>query len=398
MSIKQILIEQNITQNASKLIKSLNIGSSFLIVSDENTYQIQANKIAKLLNCSEVTFKKNIDAEISIVKKIQEQSRDIDAIIAVGSGTINDLCKYASYLEKKPYVVFGTAPSMNGYASSNASITVDGYKSTLKAHLPSAIFLDLEILADAPIRLIKSGLGDSLCRSTAQADWLLSHFILNSNYNKQAFDMLKKSEDKLFSNANLLIKRDIPTIRLLAENLILSGMGMNICGGSYPASQAEHMIAHTIHMKYVNKKPSTYHGEEIAVTTISMAKLQEHILTEQSAPNLLFVDIKQVEDELNSFFKDEFIAKNCLESFKSKYFNKEKTNNINLNIKKNWQNWRKQILENFLTSGKLIKVLQQSEISFKASKFDMSDIDYDKCINIARFTRDRFTFLDVKNN
>ena len=46
-----------------------------------------------------------------------------DAVIAIGSGTINDLCKYASAADRKPYAVFATAPSMNGYTSLNAAIT-----------------------------------------------------------------------------------------------------------------------------------------------------------------------------------------------------------------------------------------------------------------------------------
>ena len=35
---------------------------------------------------------------------------DVDALIAIGSGTINDLCKYASAQDGKPYAVFATAP------------------------------------------------------------------------------------------------------------------------------------------------------------------------------------------------------------------------------------------------------------------------------------------------
>ena len=57
---------------------------------------------------------------------IRAATADADALIAVGSGTINDLCKYAAFQDGKPYAVFGTAPSMNGYTSVNAAITVGG--------------------------------------------------------------------------------------------------------------------------------------------------------------------------------------------------------------------------------------------------------------------------------
>ena len=66
------------------------------------------------------------------------RARSADALVAVGSGTINDLCKYAAAKDGKPYVVFATAPSMNGYTSMNAAITVDGHKKTLPAATPRA--------------------------------------------------------------------------------------------------------------------------------------------------------------------------------------------------------------------------------------------------------------------
>jgi glycerol-1-phosphate dehydrogenase [NAD(P)+] len=78
-----------------------------------------------------------------------------DALIAVGSGTINDLCKYAAARDGKPYAVFATAPSMNGYTSVNAAITVDGHKHTLPRRRARGVFVDLEVLARAPVRMIR---------------------------------------------------------------------------------------------------------------------------------------------------------------------------------------------------------------------------------------------------
>jgi glycerol dehydrogenase-like iron-containing ADH family enzyme len=69
---------------------------------------------------------------------------------------------------------------MNGYASMNAAITVDGNKKSLPAASPQGVFMDLTVLAGAPARMIRAGLGDALCRSTAQADWLLSRHLLGT--------------------------------------------------------------------------------------------------------------------------------------------------------------------------------------------------------------------------
>ena len=117
-----------------------------------------------------------------------------DAWIAVGSGTINDLCKYAAAQDAKPYAVFGTAPSMNGFTSVNAAITVNGLKRSLPAAAPVGVFLDLKVLSAAPKRMILSGLGDSLCRPTAQTDWLLAHLLLDQPYRELPFALLAEDE------------------------------------------------------------------------------------------------------------------------------------------------------------------------------------------------------------
>src|SRR5690606_17264649 len=103
----------------------------------------------------------------------------------------------------------------------------------------------------APKRLIRSGLGDSLCRTTAQADWLLSHLLFDTPYLTSPFALLEANEALLFDNAKGLMEGDSEAMEHLASTLILSGIGMYLAGGSYPASQAEHMISHTMEM--VNK-------------------------------------------------------------------------------------------------------------------------------------------------
>src|SRR6185503_1006992 len=121
----------------------------------------------------------------------------------------NDLCKYAAARDGKPYVVFATAPSMNGYTSMNAAITVDGHKKSLPAATPTGVFMDLEVMAAAPARMIRAGLGDSLCRPTAQADWLLSHHLMGTPYRNAPFAMLADDESTLFEAPDALVRGDL---------------------------------------------------------------------------------------------------------------------------------------------------------------------------------------------
>ena len=168
---------------------------------------------------------------------------------------------------------------MNGYTSVNAAITIEGHKKSLPAQAAAGVFLDLEVLAAAPVRLIRAGLGDSLCRCTAQADWLLAHLLLGRPYRLGAVRAAGRGRGRTWSRRP---KRwstgDLEAIRRLVRTLVLSGFGMTLCGGSDPASQGEHLISHYVDMMGDPAWPENLHGEQIGVTTLSMAGLQARLL------------------------------------------------------------------------------------------------------------------------
>ena len=83
-------------------------------------------------------------------------------IVGIGSGVIQDLCKYVSFNKNLPYFIIATAPSMDGYASKGAAMITDNMKVTYNAHVPEVIIGDVDILKNAPMDMIKSGYGDIL--------------------------------------------------------------------------------------------------------------------------------------------------------------------------------------------------------------------------------------------
>lgn len=386
--VKSVLIDVGLAACVADLIKESGLSGAALVVSDVNTNEVLAGKITASLGANSLVLENGVKADISNVEKIKEAAGSVDYIVAVGSGTINDLCKYASFLIGKPYVVLGTAPSMNGYGSANASITVAGHKKTLKAHLPSGIFLDLDVLAKAPVRLIRSGLGDSVCRSTAQADWLLSHLLLDTYYNEVPFELLKPFEEELFTNSAALVNGDVAAMRLLASTLVLSGFGMYIAGGSYPASQGEHMIAHTMEMAYGDSLPHSYHGEQIAVTTLEMAKIQEEMCQVSGLrfQNSIFPDTCNLQpDTLNE----------CQQEYAAKQFSPEKLDEINHRLAKSWGDIAQKILEITIPYNTIYNALKSAGCPLEAKDIGWQTEEYKKAVNFAKYTRDRFTFLDL---
>ena len=266
-----VAIERSLAGREADLVAPLRLGRRIAVVSDDTTHQVLGRRVESALSALTPIVPIVLDAQphadAATVEIVRRASAGADALIAVGSGTINDLCKYAAAHDGKPYAVFATAPSMNGYASMNAAITADGHKQTLPAKPPVGVFMDLAILSAAPPRMIRAGLGDSLCRATAQADWLLSRHLVGTPYRVAPFALLADDEPAWMNEPEALLRGDPEAMSALARTLVLSGLGMTICGGSYPASQGEHLISHYVDMFAPPSRAAHFHGEQVGVAT-----------------------------------------------------------------------------------------------------------------------------------
>ena len=366
----------------------------YAVVDDKYTAEAFGTHVFKALsgggNCLHVTLPTPVKADMATVQWLRTQTQSADILVAVGSGTVNDLCKYAAAQDGKPYVVFPTAASMNGYLSANASITVEGHKTTLSAQMPAAVYCDLSVITAAPERLNKSGLGDSLARATAQADWLLSHQLLGTTYDATPFELLAPYEQELHENARGIPLADPHTLELLMHTLLLSGLGMTICGGSYPASQGEHMIAHSYEMLAGRPPaPPTLHGEEIGITSLYMAQFQQKRL--QGKPAFAFADFD------DNALTQRFGAHLCSE-FQQQYDQKRKavrTAGLHEISASKWEACVQQLAAVCLPPATILNVLKQSAspTSPQAIGWNLDYFTY--ACKSARFTRDRFTFLDL---
>ncbi len=279
---RSVVIADSLLGMEAEIVAALDLEPPFAVVSDPDTHAVMGERIelaiSSLGQVIKVLLGKNPHADMQTVEAVMTETRNAGTLIAVGSGTINDLCKFAAARQGKDCVVFATAPSMNGYTSVNAAITEHGHKKSLPALAPCGVFMDLEVLAAAPKRMIQSGLGDSICRATAQVDWLLSHLLFDSEYREAPFQLLAEDEKILLAEPEALVSGDLDAMGRLARTLVLSGMGMSVCGGSYPASQGEHLISHYIDMMHPTDWEEAFHGEQIAVTTCVMARLQQQVL------------------------------------------------------------------------------------------------------------------------
>lgn len=392
---RTVVIEPTLKGIEADLLRGLELGARVAVVSDPTTRDVLGERIehaaATVAKVDPIMLPENPHADIELAAMIAEAAESADVLIAVGSGTINDLCKYASAQAGKPYVVFATAPSMNGYTSINAAITQHGHKKSLQAQGAVGVYIDLGIFAAAPQRMIRSGLGDSLCRPTAQADWLLAHRLFDLPYRRAPFNLLKEDEAFLFAQPEGLLSGDLDAMAHLARTLVLSGFGMTICGGSYPASQGEHLIAHYIEMMAKPTLTPSFHGEQIAVTTLTMARLQEKLLA-GPAPLVRAPQIGTADFEA---WYGPVTGRSCWEEFASKKLDDDSAAALNNRLVENWAAIVEEIAEIFIPADRLHSTLARIDAPTTPAELGLSEAFYRDALVHAREIRNRFTFLDL---
>ena len=392
---KQVTIANSLVDREATLIQGLDLEPPFAVVSDPLTHEALGNRVERALASIGRVLKIHLghqpSADIKTVNALAEQTATAGSLIAVGSGTINDLCKFVAHKQNKQYAVFATAPSMNGYTSVNAAISERGLKKSLPASAAMGVFMDLKVLAEAPVRMIRSGLGDSVCRPTAQSDWLLSHLLFGSIYRLAPFSLLQEDEEALLAESEALVSGDLGAMGRLARTLVLSGFGMTICGGSYPASQGEHLISHYIEMMPPAGWEEAFHGEQIAVTTCVMARLQERIL---AGPRPRVKPCVVDRHTLISHFGAE-TGEACWAEFALKRVDAEKAEQLNAQLERTWPDICEQISRTAISSRQIQSALARAGAPTTFDDIKLPRAFFQGAVLHAREIRNRYTFLDL---
>jgi glycerol-1-phosphate dehydrogenase [NAD(P)+] len=388
--IRDIICDKSLINRSGDLIADLGFDvCNILLVGDTNVEDVLHKICDSISGCLVSKFiLHNPSANQDNILLIEERCKKVDLIVAVGSGTINDLCKVASFKNNIPYVIFATAPSMNGYASANASIFDNGYKKSFLAQQALAIYFDLDILSSAPENLIKAGIGDSLCYWTCHFDWLLSHLVLGTDYNKEVFDILKPYQEKLISFDGDI--RSEAFIRLLCEILIISGFAMYVCNGSYPASQGEHLIAHFLELKHPKIMNNSLHGEHISVTALTMIDVQNKFISfeEVRLRSVANIDVQYIK---NLICVSEEVAIECVEALRKKRSIDFDLSNVNINF----LSLRKELLSVMISKERMLKFYDKFSLPKIPSDLGITDISYKEAVDNSYLIRDRFTALDL---
>ena len=282
LDINKIIMGRDVIRRLPEILSDY-AKDKIYILCDQNTYKAAGQKVKETLEGADFQVKCNvlnsgnqilIPDERAVGKMFMELEADTGMIVAVGSGTLNDMAKYMSSRTKIPYTIVCTAPSMDGYASSGAPLMNSGRKISYTATLPYAIAGDTDVMKNAPMRMIHAGYGDIIGKLTCLADWRLSHELTGEYYCETIVKLVQKAIKKVVDHRKGLEERQEEAILYLIEALTLTGVAMGLAGNSRPASGAEHMLSHYWEMEVIARGENPeLHGIKVGIAAPVIAEV-----------------------------------------------------------------------------------------------------------------------------
>lgn len=374
-----------------------------LLVADQNTYLIAGVQVGAILREAGFPYQELIlqrpqplvPDEQALAEIQKNISPDIGILLAVGSGTITDLTRFAGFKAGKPFISLPTAPSMDGYASPVAALTLKGFKQTLTAAPPVAIIADIEIVKGAPQIMVQAGLGDLLGKYTSLADWELGRIIEGEDYSPQIAGRVRDAVDRVIASFINNVSSEAKITNLITA-LIISGEAMLAWGSSRPASGSEHHLAHYWEMKAAfTGKGDHLHGIKVGIATmivsdyyhrlfdLTIKKVEEYISNNRDESDIDY------QNRIQTVFGP--LAKMILSDLNGYYCDPALRKKRQIILQNNWYLLKKLVREKIPKPDWIRNILKQAQAPLSPQEIGISAAELKLAIENAKEVRKRYT-------
>ena len=285
---REFRVGHGILPETADVFKTHFPGKRAKIVADETTWRVAGERVLAILRAAGVDC-----AEPLIFPARPQPYADTDFLartraaieaegpdgraVAVGAGTLNDLCKRASTELERPYMCVATAASVDGYASYGAPITKEGFKKTWPCAAPLAIVADSEILLTAPRELTASGYADLAAKVPSGADWIIADALEEVPIRPDIWATTQTPLRDWVADPAGLAAGDAKAMGKLFTGLAMTGFAMQTMHDSRPASGAEHLFSHCWEMHHILRPDGTApsHGDKVGIGSLCTTHMME---------------------------------------------------------------------------------------------------------------------------
>jgi glycerol-1-phosphate dehydrogenase [NAD(P)+] len=384
-------------------------GEQLAVIADRNTFRAAGERVLAVVAGRGVSAELVLFDERARLKpvvehahRVAERLRSGAVAVAVGSGVINDVVKYAAALARKPYLCVPTAASMDGYAASGAALLDQGFKRTLPCAPPVAILVDTDVLAAAPREMAAWGYGDLVGKIVAGADWMLADALGEEPVAPRPYALVQDHLRGWLAEPARVAAGDRAAIRALAEGLLISGFAMQAHGNSRPASGSEHQFSHLWEMEglTVGGIPAA-HGACVGVGAIAMLALYERLLAREITRGDVETALARPRSldarlaEVAAAFPAGPIRDSALDEVRAKWTPAERLPIRLWRLHEVWPKLRQSLQERLPSTAAVQAWLRAVGAPASPTDINVSRAKFSADYRRARFIRRRYTALDL---
>lgn len=323
-----------------------------------------------------------------------------DVFVAVGSGTVTDIVRFASRSLGRPFISVPTAPSVDAYTSPTSPLVVADLKQSFPGQVPLAVFAHLHTLCAAPAEMISAGFGDMLAKYTALADWKLGSLLWDEPFDEAIAGRARHALQRCIQSAASIAAREPAGIQVLMECQLESGLNMARAGSSRPASGAEHHLAHYWELKMLwEDRPPLLHGTKVGFATLLVADQYARLrqrsvasirkLTNNTPLPNNGIDMRKI----NQYFSRS-VDRIAAEQKRFLQLDAERWNELRIRMVDCWEEILA-IARAVPEREEIEKTLQILQAPVKPAELRLTSVDVNAGLAAAHYLRDRMTVLKL---
>jgi glycerol-1-phosphate dehydrogenase [NAD(P)+] len=270
----RILVGEGVLDELGKFAADLGFRNTVLVVTGEHVRQLLAGRVGESLRDAGLTTRwttvtaATVDEVGRVERQVAEDAPTL--LIGLGGGKSVDVAKLAAFRTGRAFISAPTSASHDGIASPFASIKGLNRPYSFTARPPVGIVADVDVIARAPARLLVSGCGDLVAKTTAVRDWELARDEKGEYFGAYSASLARLSAAIILDGSVEIGQAERGAVRNVVEALISAGVAAGIAGSSRPCSGAEHLFSHALEQL----APGVgLHGEKCGLGTIIMALL-----------------------------------------------------------------------------------------------------------------------------
>ena len=307
--VARVIIEKGAVKSLPALLEEIGAKKPFLL-SGHDSFAAAGEAVCSVLEEAGLPYTKYVfpvspvrPTEYTVGSALMHFDYSCDAIIGIGSGVINDTGKMLARATGMKYIIVATAPSMDGFVSGTSSMDRDGLKTSIYSTAAWGVIGDLDILCNAPMHLLRAGVGDMLAKITSLMEWKLAKIIVGEDYCEATAILVERALNQVMDQSKKLLERDPDAVRAVMEGLLIAGIGMNFAGVSRPASGMEHYFSHIWDMRSLAFEDAKFeqHGIQAGLGTLYTLMAYEAFLNGNYRP-----EWERAEQFVKSFSLDDW--------------------------------------------------------------------------------------------